>query len=109
MRSSFFLLFAALLEAGGDAIIRMGLGQDATQFRIAWIATGALVLTAYGILVNLPGWDFGRLLGAYVAVFFVTAQVINAVAFQRGPTLPVCVGGVMIVCGGLVVAFWRVQ
>ena len=109
MTAAVFLVVAALLEAGGDAIIRAGLGQSATGARIAWIAAGAVVLTAYGVLVNQPNWDFGRLLGAYVAVFFVTAQVINFVAFQRPPTLPVLTGGVLIIAGGLVIAFWRAQ
>ena len=109
MNPMLFLVAAALLEAGGDAIIRAGLGQAAHGPRIALLAAGAIVLTAYGILVNQPGWDFGRLLGAYVAVFFVTAQVINAASFQRSPTLPVLVGGALIVAGSLVVACWRVQ
>ena len=108
MKVSVFLMAAALLEAGGDAIIRIGLGQNATGARIAWIAAGAVVLTAYGTLVNQPRWDFGRLLGAYVAVFFVTAQVINAAAFQRPPALPVLAGGVLIIPGGLLIAFWQV-
>ena len=109
MKSAIFLTAAAFLEAGGDAVIRAGLGQDAVAARLAWIVAGAAVLTAYGVLVNQPGWDFGRLLGAYVAVFFVVAQVINAVAFRRLPAPGVLAGGVLIVAGGLVVAFWRAR
>ncbi len=109
MKAAVFLIAAALLEAGGDAIIRAGLGRSAAGARIAWITAGAVVLTAYGTLVNQPGWDFGRLLGAYVAVFFVTAQVINAVVFRRPPTLPVLAGGVLIVMGGVMIASWRTR
>ena len=58
-------------------------------------------LHAYGVAVNAPGWDFGRLMGVYVAVFFVTAQVINLVAFGVGPGLPVLAGGALIVSGGV--------
>ncbi len=109
MKAAMFLIAAAVLEAGGDAVIRAGLGQDATGARIGWIVAGAAVLTAYGVLVNQPGWDFGRLLGAYVAVFFIVAQVINAAAFRRLPSPGVLAGGVLIVAGGLVVAFWRTR
>ena len=107
MKPAFLLVLAALLEAGGDAIIRIGLGHGAAGARIAWIVAGGLVLAAYGVLVNQPGWDFGRLLGAYVAVFFATAQAIDLVVFGRAPTWPVLAGGVLVVAGGLVVAMWR--
>ena len=109
MKTGLLLFAAALLEVGGDALIRAGLGQHATGARITWLAAGAAVLTAYGTLVNLPGWDFGRVLGAYVAVFFVTAQLVNAVAFARPPTLPVLSGGVLIIAGGLLMALWRTR
>jgi small multidrug resistance family-3 protein len=59
------------------------------------------------MLVNLPRWDFGRLIGVYVAVFFVAAQVINRVRFGHAPSLPVYTGGAFIVLGGLVITFWN--
>ena len=68
---------------------------------------GALILFAYGCVVNLPRWDFGRLLGVYVAAFFVVAQVINWLGFGQKPTLPLLVGGSLIVGGGLVITLWR--
>jgi drug/metabolite transporter (DMT)-like permease len=57
--------------------------------------------------VNLPQWDFGKLLGAYVALFFVVAQVVAKVRFQQSPTAPIWVGGSLIVAGGLVITFWK--
>ena len=102
-----WLAAAALLEAGGDALVRTGLIQQSTPTRAAWMAAGALVLFAYGTAVNAPGWDFGRLLGAYVAVFFVTAQLINAAIFRQAPSSPVLCGGVLIVAGGLLIAVWQ--
>lgn len=59
------------------------------------------------MLVNTPSWDFGRLLGVYVTLFFVVAQAINFVGFGMRPTLPILVGGSLIVCGGAIIAFWR--
>lgn len=101
------LTLAALLEAGGDAIVRSGLHLQGVPQRIGVIALGGSVLTAYGVFVNTPQWDFGRLLGVYVCLFFVAAQVINALAFKVMPSLPMILGGVLIVSGGLLMSFWR--
>ena len=104
------LLGAAILEAAGDAVVRTGLkGQHgATGVKgVLVVVVGGLLLVAYGCLVNAPRWDFGRLLGVYVCLFFLVAQVINQVAFHQKPSLPILVGGAFIVCGGLLITFWR--
>jgi drug/metabolite transporter superfamily protein YnfA len=101
------LLLAALLEAGGDALVRSGLHGATMQARVGFMAMGAVVLFAYGVTVNLPPWDFGRLLGVYVALFFIVAQLINWFAFGLRPTAPILVGGALIVAGGLTITFWR--
>jgi hypothetical protein len=101
------LSLAALLEAGGDAIVRSGLHSQGVAQRIGLIILGGLVLTAYGVFVNTPQWDFGKLLGVYVCLFFLSAQVINAIAFKTLPSLPIVLGGALIVAGGLVITFWR--
>jgi small multidrug resistance family-3 protein len=103
----FILLLAAVLEAGGDAIIRTGLHSQSLALRIGLFVAGAGVLLAYGLVVNAPPWDFGKLLGVYVALFFLVAQVINLVVFGVRPDLAVLVGGAMIVSGGLVITLWR--
>ena len=101
------LLAAAVLEAGGDAIVRRGLHHHGLAVRLGLIVAGGLVLTAYGVTVNLPPWDFGRLLGVYVALFFVVAQAINLLAFGIRPSLPIYLGGLLIISGGMVITFWR--
>jgi small multidrug resistance family-3 protein len=101
------LLVSAVLEAGGDAIVRFGLRAGSLGARAGLFVAGAAVLFAYGVVVNLPGWDFGRLLGVYVVLFFIVAQVINRFAFGVPPGAPVFVGGALIVAGGLVLAFWH--
>lgn len=101
------LTLAACLEAGGDALVRSGLHAPVLATRIGFMAAGALVLFTYGVCVNLPPWDFGRLLGVYVALFFVVAQLINLFAFGMKPSLPIYCGGVLIVSGGLLMTFWR--
>jgi small multidrug resistance family-3 protein len=75
--------------------------------RSAFLALGAVVLFAYGLTVNAPPWNFGRLLGVYVTLFFLVAQVIDWLGFSHRPTLPILVGGVLIVAGGLTITFWR--
>ncbi len=101
------LILAAVLEAGGDALARSGLHADALTTRIGFFAAGAAVLFAYGVTVNLPNWDFGRLLGVYVALFFVVAQIINLLAFGVRPGLPIYCGGALILSGGLLMTFWK--
>ena len=77
------LFAAAILEAGGDAIVRFGLRSSALWQRAALFAVAALVLFAYGWTVNRPPWDFGKLLGLYVVFFFVIAQIISWLAHHR--------------------------
>ena len=100
------LLLAALLEAGGDALVRHGLKGPAAN-RLLWLAAGAVVLFAYGCAVNTPAWDFGRLLGIYVVFFFVVAQLIGWIAFGQKPDGGIWAGGSLIVLGGLVLTLWR--
>jgi small multidrug resistance family-3 protein len=98
------LLLAAILEAGGDAIVRFGLHASPGPTRVGLLGSGAIVLFSYGYLVNTPPWDFGRLLGIYVVFFFVVAQVISWLAFHQAPTRPVYIGGAFIVLGGLILS-----
>jgi small multidrug resistance family-3 protein len=101
------LVLAACLEAGGDALVRLGLHNHHGSGRLALFIAGAIVLFIYGLSVNAPPWDFGRLLGVYVTLFFVVAQIINLVVFGTKPGLPIFVGGSFILAGGLVMTFWR--
>lgn len=98
------LLLAAVLEAGGDAIIRKGL-QSCGWLRAVWFVAGAGVLFAYGFTVNRPPWKFGELLGLYVVFFFAAAQVISFLSGEI-PAQPLFyAGGCMIVAGGLLIAW----
>lgn len=101
------LLVAAMLEAGGDALVRHGLTAPSLAMRLGFLAAGAIVLFTYGLTVNAPSWDFGRLLGVYVALFFVVAQAINWLVFGSAPTVPIAIGGALIVAGGLTITYWR--
>jgi drug/metabolite transporter superfamily protein YnfA len=101
------LTLAAFLEAWGDSFFQVGFYKSSGMGRVLAIVAGAAVLTAYGSVVNVPRWDFGKLLGAYVVLFFIMAQVLNRVRFGQSPSVPIYAGGSLIVAGGLVVMFWR--
>jgi hypothetical protein len=98
------LLLSALLEAGGDALVRAGLKSPA-GIRVGLLLAGGVVLFAYGCVVNGPNWDFGKLLGVYVVFFFVIAQVLSWAVFHQPPGRGVLLGGACIVLGGAIVAF----
>ena len=91
-------MVAALLEVGGDALIRIGLRGPGYS-----IIAGALTLFAYGVLVNLSGVDFNRLMGIYIAVFFVVSQVISFILFKQIPDDRIMIGGGFIIAGGLLI------
>jgi drug/metabolite transporter superfamily protein YnfA len=92
------LILAALLEVGGDALIRIGLGGRAYA-----IAAGAVTLFVYGVLVNKSSLDFNRLMGVYIAIFFVVSQVISFILFRQIPDDRMLLGGGFIVAGGLLI------
>lgn len=99
------LFLAAVLEAGGDALVRHGLHAQSATARIGFFVAGAAVLFAYGLTVNAPPFDFGRLLGVYVSLFFMVAQMVNFFVFDARPDAATLVGGALVVSGGLIVAF----
>ena len=75
--------------------------------RIGLAAAGALLLLGYGTALNLAPVEFARVAGLYIAVLFVVWQVVNFIVFRGVPTLPIYVGGALIVTGGLIVTYWR--
>jgi hypothetical protein len=101
------LLIAALLEVGGDAVVRAGLKGQTGITRIGYLALGAIVLFGYGVFVNTAPADFGRLLGIYVVLFFIVAQLVNLFAFGVRPGMGIIAGGALIIAGGLVITVWK--
>jgi len=101
------LLIATVLEAGGDAVVRVAIYQHVGLIRIALFLAGAALLLAYGSLLNLAPLDFGRVVGLYIATLFVVWQVINFFAFRAFPTMPILVGGALVIAGGAITTFWK--
>ena len=96
--TTLWLVAAALLEVGGDASMRVGLRGQAWGY-----ALGTILLAAYGLLVNQPAWQFGRLLGLYIVVFFLVSQALAWGLFAERPSWGLIAGGSLIVAGGLII------
>jgi drug/metabolite transporter superfamily protein YnfA len=94
-------LAAAVLEVGGDAIVRKGMRGGGFVF----MALGCVMLGTYGVVVNLVPWDFSKLLGVYVAIFAAVSVLVGRFAFHESVPLATWIGVAIIIVGGLVVQF----
>jgi small multidrug resistance family-3 protein len=101
-----FLIVATALEVTGDAIVRKAMYDHAGHVRSGLLLLGMFLLLGYGVSLNLAPVPFARVVGLYIATLFIVWQVIGAITFQSRPSLPMLVGGTMIVLGGLIVTFW---
>jgi small multidrug resistance family-3 protein len=102
-----FLLTATILEVSGDALVRIAIYERIGLGRIMLALAGSALLFGYGLTVNLAPLEFGQLAGLYIATLFIVWQIINLVVFRTIPSLPIVVGGTLIVAGGLIVTFWQ--
>jgi len=102
----FVLLVAAFLEAYGDSCFQSGLYRSSGASRAIAFLGGAASLAAYGLVVNLPRWEFGKLLGVYVVLFFLLAQAVAWFKFGQAPTVPIIAGGLLITAGGLIISIF---
>jgi small multidrug resistance family-3 protein len=97
------LVLAAVVEVGGDAVIRRGLrGRN-----IVWVLAGGVTLALYGLVVNSVKWDFSRLLGVYVGFFAAASVLFGRFAFNEKIPASTWLGLALIVFGGLVIQFGR--
>ncbi len=101
------LLAATILEVSGDALVRTAIYGHLGLARIGLFSAGAVLLFGYGTLLNLAPLQFGQVVGLYVATLFVVWQVINFLAFRALPTLPIVLGGALVIAGGAIITFWK--
>ena len=101
-----FLVIATALEVSGDAIIRLCIHNHTGVARIGLGLLGAILLFGYGLFLNLAPVEFSQVVGLYIATLFVMWQIINYIFFKTLPTLPIIVGGILVVAGGLIITFW---
>jgi hypothetical protein len=101
------LLAATILEVSGDAVIRMAIYHHAGLVRLGLFLAGAVLLSGYGTFLNLAPLEFGQVVGLYLATLFVVWQIINFLAFRATPTLPIVIGGSLVIAGGAIITFWK--
>jgi small multidrug resistance family-3 protein len=70
--------------------------------RIIGFILGTFLLFAYGVMVNTLKWDFGRLLGIYIVIFFIVSQFLSVVIFHETFRLSTLIGGILITSGGVI-------
>ena len=92
---------AAILEVGGDAVVRKGLrGRGLTIIMI-----GFAMLGSYGVVVNMVKWDFSKLLGTYVAIFALISMLFGRFVFKETIPTATWIGLSVIMCGGMSIQF----
>ena len=101
------LLVATILEVSGDAVVRTAIYNHAGPARFGLFLGGATLLFGYGTFLNLAPLEFGQVVGLYLATLLVVWQVINFLAFRTQPTLPIIVGGLLVIAGGAIITFWK--
>ena|GEM_PF-342964 len=73
------LLFAAVFEVAGDALIRAGL-----RGKVIWLVVlGFSALGSYGLVLNQIPLDFSKLLGVYVALFALVSVLFGKFLFHE--------------------------
>ena len=107
MKVFLFVLAATILEASGDAIVRIALHHPSIPARIALFLAGFALLALYGTSLNMAPVKFASVTGLYVAILFVVFQITNYIFFRVVPTPSVWVGGALILSGGLIVSLWK--
>jgi drug/metabolite transporter superfamily protein YnfA len=95
----FALLVAALLEVGGDALIRGGLHGKGSWL----VVTGFLLLGSYGLAVNSVPVDFSKLLGAYVGLFALVSVLAGKYLFAERIAASTWVGLGVVLVGSLII------
>jgi small multidrug resistance family-3 protein len=96
---TFFI--AAVLEVGGDAVVRKGLQRGS----LAVIVLGCILLGTYGVVVNTVSWDFSKMLGVYVGFFTLLSVFYGIFVFGEDIPLSTWGGCALIVAGGLLIQF----
>jgi drug/metabolite transporter superfamily protein YnfA len=92
---------AAILEVGGDAVVRKGLRGSG----LIIILLGFVMLGCYGVVVNMVKWDFSKLLGVYVAIFALISVLFGRFVFKEAIPAATWIGLMVIIGGGMIIQF----
>jgi small multidrug resistance family-3 protein len=97
----FIFIGAAILEVGGDAVVRKGLRGSGMLV----ILSGCAMLGLYGVFVNMVKWDFSKLLGVYVAIFALISILFGRFVFKEHISNATWLGLTVIICGAMIIQF----
>ncbi len=101
-----FVVAATIFEAVGDAVMRLALRSPyALPGRIALFALASVLLSMYGLFLNLAPVEFATVTGIYLASLFLAFQIVNYIFFRHVPSLGVLLGGTFIVAGAAIIYF----
>ena len=95
---------AALLEAGGDALVRKGLPRLYGLRKIRFLPVRRIGFIRVWLCCEFAPLGLRPSLGVYVVFFFVAVQLISYVVFQQVPSRTVLIGGLFIIIGGAIVS-----
>jgi drug/metabolite transporter (DMT)-like permease len=103
-----FVIIATVFEAVGDAVMRIALQSPyALRGRIALFALASVLLTMYGMFLNLAPVEFATVTGIYLASLFIAFQIVNYLFFRHTPGPGVLLGGAFILAGAAIINFWK--
>ena len=94
-------LVAAILEVGGDTLIRKGLNGCGRGI----IILGFIMIGCYGLFVNKCTWDFSKMLGTYLAFFSAASLLAGLIIFKDPFSYRTLIGLVFITIGGLIIQY----
>ena len=101
-----FVVAATIFEAVGDAVMRIVLRSPyALLGRIALFALASVLLSMYGLFLNLAPVEFATVTGIYLASLFLAFQIVNYIFFRHVPSFGVLLGGTFIVAGAAIIYF----
>jgi hypothetical protein len=67
----------------------------------------SVLLTMYGLFLNLAPVEFATVTGIYLASLFIAFQVVNYLFFRHTLSPGVLVGGAFIATGAAIIYFWK--
>jgi small multidrug resistance family-3 protein len=103
-----FVIIATVFEAVGDAVMRIALQSPyALPGRIALFALASVLLTMYGLFLNLAPVEFATVDRdlSRVIVYRVSSRQLSFLSHTSSPG--VLVGGAFIVTGAAIIYFWK--
>ena len=103
-----FVVAATIFEAVGDAVMRIALQSPyALHGRIALFALASVLLSMYGLFLNLAPVEFATVTGVYLASLFIAFQIVNYLFFRETPGPGVLLGGTFILTGAATIYYWK--